>query len=124
MSARPDGEPPRGRRVAAALAALAALYVAWFGMRSDVVAIVVFALPPLLLAARTVARRGAGRAPFWAAVLSLGWFSHGVMVAWSRPAEALFALGAVALSLAVLFAVTLPALRARSRSRDAGRRGL
>jgi uncharacterized membrane protein len=104
---------PRVRWLVAGLAALGMLYAAWFGSRGAWVAVAVFALPPLLLAWRTAAMRGGGRAPFWAAVLSLAWFSHGVMVAWSRPGEAAFALGAVALSLAVLFAASLPALRAR-----------
>jgi uncharacterized membrane protein len=108
----------RVRWLVAALVALAVLYATWFGARGAWVAVAVFALPPLLLAWRTAATRGTGRAPFWAAVLSLAWFSHGVMVAWSRPGEAAFALGAVALSLAVLFAASLPALRARFGGRN------
>lgn len=95
----------------AALLALALLYLAWFGAQRDVVAVVVFGLPPLLFALGTALRRP--HAPFWAAVIALAWFSHGVMVAWSRPPERGFALAEVALSLVVVFAASLPGLRAR-----------
>lgn len=105
------------RILLAALLALAALYVAWFGRRGDTVAMVIFVVPPLLFAVGTWRRRP--HAPFWAAVLALMWFSHGIMVAWTRPPERLHALAEVALSLVVVFAASLPGLRARF----AGRRG-
>src|SRR5690606_29350267 len=69
------------RTVRFALLALAALFVAWFGLGGDWVALAVFALPPLLLAAWLP--RAPVLAGFWAGVFALGWFSHGVMVAWS-----------------------------------------
>jgi uncharacterized membrane protein len=100
-----------------ALVALSALYLAWFGGQRDVAAILVFALPPMLFALGTWFRLP--RAPFWAAVCALIWFSHGVMVAWSRPAELGYALLEVALALAVVFAASLPGLRARFGSRRA-----
>lgn len=104
--------PASARVLVASLLALAAWFSAWFAPRpAPWDELVVFALPPLLLAiARWRGRRTAG---FWASVFALGWFSHGVMVAWSRPAEALYAWGEIVLALVVIFAVNLPGLRAR-----------
>ena len=48
-----------------------------------------------------------------AGVLALLWFSHGVMVAWSREAERGYALAEVALALAVVFSANYGGLRAR-----------
>ena len=100
----------------AALLLLAGVYVGWFGMRaSPWAALVVFALPPAWLA---VARlRGSRTAGFWASVLALFWFSHGIMVAWTRPAERGFALTEVALAVVVIFAASLPGIRARSAAK-------
>ena len=108
----------RSHRIAGiALLALALLFVAWFrDDRHAAAALLVFALPPLLLA--LPAWRGGRRAAFWAGVLALFWFSHGVMVAWTRPAEALFAWLEIVLSLVVVGAASWPGLRARF-----GRRG-
>lgn len=97
--------------LACALLALCALYLAWFLGEGDPFAAAVFALPPLLLAG--LLRWRARGATFWSGVLALAWFSHGVMVAWSRPPERGFALAAVALALAVVLAGNLPALRQR-----------
>ncbi|GAB1597129.1 DUF2069 domain-containing protein [Lysobacter claricitrinus] len=99
-----------------ALAALALLFAAWFGVRSEWVAVGVFALPPLACLAALLARRRT--AGFWSGVLALLWFSHGVMVAWTRPAERSYACGEVVLSLVIVAAASLPGLRARF-----GRRG-
>ena len=100
------------RVLVAALASLCVLYVAWFAPRPDPwAALAVFALPPLLLAAWRW--RGAARAGFWAGVLALAWFSHGVMVAWTRPPERGHALLEVALALVVVAASSWPGLRAR-----------
>lgn len=103
---------PASRVLVAALLALTGLYAAWFGTQPDPwVALVVFALPPLLLAiGRWRGRRTAG---YWSSVLGLFWFSHGVMVAWSRPAEAGYAWGEIVLALVVIFAASWPGLRAR-----------
>lgn len=104
------------RVLIAALLLLAGVYVAWFGARaSSWAALAVFALPPAWLA---VARlRGNRTAGFWASVLALFWFSHGIMVAWTRPAERGFALAEVALAVVVILAASLPGIRARSAAK-------
>ncbi len=111
---------PARRLLRVALLALALLYGAWFGGTWPAgaprwVALAVFALPPLLLAL-ALPRHGA-RAGFWAGVLALAWFSHGVMVAWTRPPERWPALAEVALAVAVVFAASIPGLRARFAKR-------
>ncbi|MFT3761032.1 MAG: DUF2069 domain-containing protein [Pseudoxanthomonas sp.] len=105
------------RLLVAALIALAALYAAWFRADKHLLAsLIVFVAPPLLLAAGVAA--GAKRAPFWAGVLALFWFCHGVMAAWSRPAEAAYAWLEIALSLLVVLASNWPGLRARFGKRS------
>lgn len=102
-----------------ALAALAALYVAWFARDATPWAEwLVFALPPALLALGVWRRRRT--AGFWSAVLALFWFSHGVMVAWSRPPERGFALAALALAVVIVFAASLPGLQARFAGKRKG----
>jgi uncharacterized membrane protein len=102
-----------GRKMlVAALLLLAALYAWWFAHDSlRIAAWLVFALPPALCAIAVVAARRT--AAFWSGVFALGWFSHAVMVAWTRPPERGFAFAAIALSLAVVFAASIPGLRAR-----------
>lgn len=95
-----------------ALLALAVLYVAWFASAPDPwTALVVFAVPPAVLA--IAGWRGRRSAAFWAGVLALAWFSHGVMVAWTRPPERGYALAEVVLALVVVVASSWPGLRAR-----------
>jgi uncharacterized membrane protein len=103
---------------ACALAAIAGLYAWWF--RDDaqrMAAWLVLVLPPLLLAPGVLA--GGRLSRFWAGVLALLWFCHGVMEAWSETATRMPALLLVALSLVVVFSVSWPALQ----SRLGGRRG-
>ena len=96
----------------ALLLALAAVYAAWFAADPHYLAVLlVFVLPPLACAAGAWARRRT--APFWAGVLALGWFSHAVMVAWTRPPERLPALVACVLAVAIVLASSWPGLRAR-----------
>ena len=95
------------------LLGLAALFVFWF--IGDPVALAVFAGPPLLLAALNWT--GGNRPAFWAGLFALGWFSHGVMVAWSRPMERQLAHFEIVLSLLVFLAACLPGLRARFAKR-------
>ncbi|GAB3360870.1 DUF2069 domain-containing protein [Lysobacter tyrosinilyticus] len=95
-----------------ALIALTGVYLMWFGgTTSALAALLVFALPAAVLA--MAALRGWRLAGFWAGVLALGWFSHGVMVAYTRPPERLFATLEVVLALAIVFAASLPGLKAR-----------
>jgi uncharacterized membrane protein len=95
-----------------ALIALTGLYLLWFGATpSPWAALLVFALPP---AALTMAGlRGWRQAGFWAGVLALGWFSHGIMVAWTRAPERLFAIAEIVLALVIVFAASYPGMRSR-----------
>ncbi len=94
-----------------ALFALAGLYALWFGSEQKWVAVAVFTLPPAWLAIALL--RGNARAGFWAAVLALLWFSHGTMVAWTRPQERAYACAEILLALVIVFAASLPGMRAR-----------
>lgn len=105
-----------GLVLAAALVLLVAVYGAWFGGDGQWVAMLVFALPALVLAALVV--RGQRNAGFWSGVLALLWFSHGVMVAWTRAPERGFAVAEIVLALLVVFAASLPGLRARFAKRS------
>lgn len=104
---------PWSRRVLiCALVALTGLYLLWFGsLPQPWAALVVFAAPPAWLAMATL--RDARTARFWAGVLALGWFSHGVMAAYTRAPERLFALAEIVLALVVIFAACMPGLKAR-----------
>ena len=63
-----------------ALMGLAALFAGWFINDKHWLATqLVFTAPPLALA--IALRLGWRRTGFWASVLALGWFSHGVMSA-------------------------------------------
>lgn len=101
-----------------ALLALLLLFATWF--RGDPYyfgALAVFALPPLLLLIGVV--RGSAVAAFWSGVLGLFWFCHGVMLAYDRPAERGYAFAEITLALVIVFAASLPGLRARfSRRRN------
>ena len=100
------------RLLALALVALAALYGLWFGRGEHALAaMLVLVLPPLLLA--VAAWRGWPRAGFVAGVFALLWFSHGVMLAWSEPAERVFALIGIVLALVVVYASSIDGIRAR-----------
>lgn len=106
--------PARSHRtvLCALLAALAVLYLAWFaGDEHFLAALLVFVLPIALMLAAVTA--GGAKAPFWAAVLGLLLFCHGVMTAWSEPGQRGFALATTALSVALVFAATWPGVRAR-----------
>lgn len=100
------------RVLIAALTALTGVYLLWFGTTPRPwVALAVFAGPPALLAMAALRdRRAAG---FWAGVFALAWFSHGVMVAWTRAPERPFAGAEIVLALTVVFAASVPGLRAR-----------
>jgi len=121
----------RSHRVALiALLGLAALQVLWYGWWAPPVsmdrkaaialALVGFALP--LLAARA----DAGRGLLVAALLCLGYFSHGVMEAWANPRARLPALAEILLAAVVILFAGWPSwqgARARKRARlDQARR--
>ena len=100
------------RYLIAALLALASLYGVWFARDAQVVAaLLVFVLPPSLLAIATAFDWK--RAGFTAAVLSLLWFSHGVMLAWAEPSARVPAFVEILISLAIIHAACLPGMRAR-----------
>ena len=109
---------PAKQILIASLVALVLLYAFWFGrVHPDMVALVVFALPPALCA--VAAWRRARTAGLWSAVLALAWFSHGVLIAWIRPEEGVLAWIELLLAVVVVFAASLPGLRARfNRKRD------
>lgn len=95
-----------------ALFALSVLYSVWFhDDRHRLATLLVFTLPPLLMLVAVL--RGGAKAAFWTGVLALLWFCHGVMIAWSRPPDALFASGAIALSLLIVIAASWPGLHGR-----------
>ena len=95
-----------------ALLGLAVLFGLWAGRGEHVVAaLLLLMLPPLLLV--VAAWRGWPRAGFVAGVFALLWFSHGVMLAWSEPAERGYALIEIALALVVVYASSIDGIRAR-----------
>lgn len=99
-----------------ALLALVVLYGAWFARDAQWVSFGVFALPPLLLA--VAMPRAPAAVALLAGLVALLWFSHGVMVAWTRPPERAFALVEVALAVAVVLAASVPGLRVRFARRQ------
>lgn len=105
-----------GHPLAFSLFALTALYAAWFWQdRHAVAALLVFAVPPLVLG--LLAWRGGSRAGLSAGLIALLWFSHGVMLAWTRPQERAFAFAEILLALVIIYLASMPGLRARLRKR-------
>jgi len=97
-----------------ALCALAILFSLWFhDDRHRAAALLIFALPPWLLLAALLFESVSHKAAFWAGVFGLSWFSHGVMVAWSRPSERGHAWLEIALAIVIILASSWPGLRAR-----------
>ena len=100
-----------------ALFALSLLFSLWFHEdRHRIAALAVFTLPPLLLLVGLIfqsAKRASATAAFWSGVFGLFWFSHGVMVAWGRPPERVFAWLEIALAIAIILASSWPGLSAR-----------
>lgn len=100
----------------ASLLALAVLYAGWLGHgRHALASLLVFALPPLLLAGLLLARWVQAR--YWCSVAALGWFSHGVMRAWADRPDSLPGVAALVLALLVIALASGPAARARLASR-------
>ena len=100
------------RLLAIALLALAVLFGLWAARGAHLLAsLLVLVLPPLLLA--LAAWRGWPRAGFVAGVFALLWFSHGVMLAWSEPAERAYAFVEIVRSLVVVYASSIDGSGAR-----------
>ncbi len=99
-----------------ALFALSVLFSVW--MHEDpylIASLLVFALPPLLLLAGVVS--GSRKAAFWSGVFGLLWFSHGVMVAYGRPAERGFGWGEIVLAVTIVMASSWPGVAGRFRKK-------
>lgn len=116
----PAGSPapvaPRPRAhwvLLASLVALSALFALWYLLPGKhwIAGLTVFVLPPALLAAGVALR--SRLAAYWAGVLALFWFCHGVMLAWSSPGERLYAWIELVLALAVIFSANLAGMKAR-----------
>ena len=71
-------------------------------------------VPPLLLPLLAL-RRGARRMLLWIGIISLAYFTHGVVAAWTNPAARIPALLEVALCVVLIF--TLGAIARAGRQR-------
>ena len=108
------------QKLGGCLLLLAALYLMWLmDGRYPTATLLVFVLPPVALA--TAALSGWRLAGYWSSVLALGWFSHGVMRAWTDAPALLQPLWAIILSLAIIAVGSGPAARARLAARRAAR---
>lgn len=109
MSARPLAH--------AGVFALAALVLAWYGVFAPTTVIppwlslTTMLLPLLPVLALILLRHP--KAAFWGGVVSLFYFSHGAMEAWTSPEVRAWALVEVALSLLVILAASWDGMRAR-----------
>jgi uncharacterized membrane protein len=98
--------------LAIALFALSVLFSLWFhDSKLRIAAMLFFTVPPLLLLVGVL--RGNAKAAFWAGVLGLFWFSHGVMEAYTLAAERIYALAEVALAIVIVMASSWPGVSAR-----------
>lgn len=98
--------------LAATLFALAVLFSLWFHeSKLRIAAMVFFTLPPLLLLVGVL--RGNAKAAFWAGVLGLFWFCHGVMEAYTLVADRAYALAEVVLAIIIVIASSWPGVSAR-----------
>ena len=108
------------RYLAAALLALAAVYVAWSLQHAQPLAgLLAFAAPPALLAIGAL--RKWPRMGFIASVFALLWFSHGVMLLWADPANRGWAAVEALLAIVVIHAACLPGYRARLAKQQAAK---
>ena len=118
MSQFPEFDPLRkqlSRLTALSLFGIALAY--WHGMRPDMGAVLAFAIPALLLSVMVALRRPAA-ANLIAGVFALGWFSHGIMVAFVESDHRVWALIVALLSLVVVLAVSWVGLKVRKAKRN------
>ncbi len=95
---------------------LLALLFGW-GFHDRPAALIFSAGPPLMLAIALAL--GIRSASFWAGVLALGWFSYGVMEAWTLGGSArFFAYAIVVLSLVIVGASSWGGMKARFGKRE------
>jgi uncharacterized membrane protein len=104
-----------------AWAALVALQFAWYlawapPAEGDGWIALMLAVPPLLLPLLAL-RRSAERALLWVGILALGFFSHGVVAAWTTPGARMPALLECALCVVVIGAIGWHTLRSRRAAR-------
>ena len=98
--------------LAFALFALSVLYSVWFhDDKHRLAAMLVFTLPPLLLLVGVLL--GNAKASFWAGVLGLFWFSHGVMLAYSDAAARVYAWIEIVLAIVIILASSWSGLSAK-----------
>lgn len=98
--------------LALALFALSVLFSLWFHDSASRIALMVFfTLPPLLLLVGVL--RGNAKAVFWAGVVGLFWFSHGVMEAYAVPDERGYAVTELVLAIVIIMASSWPGVSAR-----------
>jgi uncharacterized membrane protein len=98
--------------LALSLFALSVLFSLWFhDSKLRIAAMVFFTVPPLLLLVGVL--RGSAKAAFWAGVLGLFWFSHGVMEAYTLVTERAYALTEVVLAIVIVVASSWPGVSAR-----------
>ena len=94
------------------LFALSLLFSLWFqDDRHRIAALLFFTLPPLLLLAGVL--YGSAKAAFWAGVLGLFWFCHGVMLAYGSPAVRAYAWIEIVLAIVIVLASSWPGLSSR-----------
>ena len=106
------------RLLALLLLVLAGVYALWF--RDDahrVAAMLFFVAPPVLMALGAWFK--SRQAVFWSGVFGLGWFCHGVMMAWAHAEARPYAWPVLLLAIAIILAGSWPGLR----NKFAGRRG-
>ncbi|GAB3058536.1 DUF2069 domain-containing protein [Stenotrophomonas tumulicola] len=103
------------RVLVVALLLLGAVFAIWFANdRHWLASQLLFTAPPLLLGLGLLTWRSARpRLAFWSSVLALGWFSHGVMSAWSHRDSMPWSWLEILLAVTVIFAASLPGLRSR-----------
>ena len=116
MSNFPQLDPLRftlARVTAILLLLIAVLY--WYGMRPDMGAVSVFAIPALVMSVLVFLRWRV--ANLLAGMFALLWFSHGVMIAFVDAQHRWWALGIVLLSVLVVFCVSWVGLKVRKLKR-------